>query len=172
MKKKVLFLTTISALFYGCGKDESKDYMYQNNFENYVDWGCNNFNTIHRGDAHSGNWCVEIDSVRIYGPTFLCKMKDLAVKNPQSVKLSAWIYLPSGKSKTEVTVSIGESGKSAILWGTLKTDDLIDSEKKWVHVSGEYEIPDNVNPDANFAVTEKCTGTDRVLIDDIAFDLE
>ena len=80
--------------------------------------------------------------------------------------------MPSEKSKAEIILSAGSKGSQAVLWEVLRTQDMVEETKEWVQMSGEFVLPDNLSPEFELSVTPVCTGSDRVLIDDIALDLE
>lgn len=145
--------------------------MYKNSFDNYAEWGFNN-NTLYWGNSHSGGWCVEMDGNRKYGPGFSYKIKNLGLKDPQKIKVSVWVFLPNSDSNGEVIVSVGEEGRDAVMWEPLRTKDLVKAENKWVQMAGEFEFPENTNPEYNLNIILMSTSNEKIYIDDVDFDLE
>jgi hypothetical protein len=171
MKRNLFFLGATVLLFVGCTKDSTLSYRYQNNFENYAEWGFQNA-TLRNGNAHSGSWFCELDSNYQYSIGFTKKLSELPVKNIKTVKLSAWIYLPAPASKANVVMSIGLDGQKPAVWNGLNTENEMTDEKSWTHISGEFSLPPNLNPEYKLSVYVWNHGKQPIWCDDLAFDVE
>lgn len=162
----LLFVFTIVA----CNKSEST-FEYSNSFENYTDWGFNH-PTLKSGNAHSGTWYCELDSLNQFSIGFIKKIKDLKVKSPKKITLSGWIYLPNFDSKANFVVTVGESGKEPVIWNGLNTEDLLDKEKEWLNLTGEFNLPPQLNPEHTLMIYFWNHGKYPVWCDDLSFNIE
>lgn len=169
---RAILILTIAVFTLSCRKiNDTTIYMHQNSFDNYKDYGFDN-PTLRSGNAHSGEWYCELDTINQYSIAYEKKVSDLPVKNPKKIKLSAWLYLPAFNAKATVVASLGEPGKPDAIWNGLNSEDLVDEEKKWVQVLGSFELPDNLNPNHVLKVYVWNHGKEPVRCDDVAFDLE
>jgi hypothetical protein len=172
MKNTFIVIGLSAIMFCACGKKKNTaNYMYQNTFDNYKDFGFDHA-TLKSGNARSGEWYCELDTINQYSITYSKKVKDLPVKNAKKVKLSAWLYLPTFNARATVVATVGEQGKEAVMWNGLNTDDLVDTEKQWVQVTGEFALPANMNPEHTLQVYVWNHGKEVVWCDDVAFDFE
>lgn len=150
---------------------DTSNYMYQNNFDYYKDYGYDHA-TLRSGNAHSGEWYCELDTNNPYSITYSKKIADLPVKNIKKIKMSAWLYLPSFNSKASIVVTVGELGKDAATWNGVSTEKNVEEEKQWVQLTGEFEMPQNMNPNHTLQVYVWNHGKETVWCDDMAFDFE
>lgn len=174
-KQKISFNTVcvcIVFLMAACGsKNNTANFMYQNSFDNYKDFGFDHA-TLRSGNAHSGEWYCELDSINQYSIGYSKKIKDLPVKNARKIKMSAWLYLPTFGSKANVVMTVGEQGKEATIWNGLNSEDIVDTEKQWTQVTGEFSLPENMNPEHTFMVYVWNYSNEPIWCDDLAFDFE
>jgi len=167
------------ALLASCSSDDQGDLKVDektitaNNFESSAGWGGVDPTSLDRGHAHSGQYAIKVDGNREFSLTYDAALGLASPKKFKKVLLEGWVYMPSDRSTgiLGIQVTNAEDGKEVFGDG-IKMRETVKLYKKWVKVSKEFTLPDNINATQHLKISLwRADASDAVLVDDIKLSI-
>ena len=166
--KNILLLFAIAMAIISCSKSKN-DYTFKNDFEGI--WGWSENLQIRKGNAHSGNFCIEVNGNDQYSMTFKSKLSDLGKENISTINAKAWIKFSTPECQAKLIVAIDSTqGAAAALWMGANAEDVVVKPNEWYEISNNVKLPKYIKPDYKLLVYVWCNGKDPVLADDISIE--
>lgn len=168
------------ALLGGCSSDEStsgstsgEKIITANDFESVAGWNVDP-NMLERGRAHSGQYAIKVDKDREFSLTFDMALGQATPTKIKTVHLEAWAFLPSNRSTGQLGVQVMDAANAQQVFGdAIKLGEVVKSYNKWVLVSKEIALPDNITAGQHIRVSLwRADATDAVLIDDVKLSIK
>ncbi|RYU78423.1 hypothetical protein [Hymenobacter persicinus] len=145
-----------------------------NDFESIAGWN-NDPTTLDRGRAHSGQYAIKVDGNHEFSTTFDMPLALASSKKFNTVLLEGWAYLPSDKSTGMLGIQIldpNNPGKE-IFGDGIRLGEVVKEYKKWVPVSKEFKLPDNINATQHIRMSLwRADASDFVLVDDVKISIK
>ncbi len=169
-KLRVFFFCIVLVSLFSCS-DENKNNFKINDFENIDGW----FKTplIRKGNAHSGSFYCQIDSVSPYSFTYSKKINEITNQPVQKIKTTAWISFTSFQCKANLVVTVDSGDDTPVLfWKGTPAENVVAEKNKWTKVTLVTELPKRINKNARLLIYVWNTGKEPVNVDDLSFQFE
>ena len=148
------------------------DYVTTNNFESVLGWGAD-AGTLTKDHAHSGRFAVRVDAGHEYGQTFDLPLDQASVHVLKSVRLEAWVFLPSAQANAAVVLQIVNTANNGFRVVHSEQLDLLGQVKnyqQWQPVRHDFALPaSSLRPDYHLRVfLWRSNSPEPVYLDDIS----
>lgn len=171
---KVL-LTTLAALsLAACSSNPELgtpgDYITRNDFESMMGW-VPDASTLTRDHAHSGQYALQVTPEHEYSLTYQAMLGNVSPHKLRGIKLEAWVYLPDEKTTGELSVQIVDPAQDnkQIFSGGINLPETVKEYGKWVQVSKDIMLPDNIAYTHNLkAFLWRAGAASTVYVDDLS----
>ncbi|WP_303309532.1 hypothetical protein [Hymenobacter sp. BT730] len=176
--RKLTILLGLSLLG-ACSADEpsgtatsGKRIITANDFESVAGWNVDP-SLLDRGRARSGQYAIKVDQDHEFSLTFDMPLGQATPSKIKHVRLEAWAYLLSEKSTGVLGVQIMEPGTNNQTFGDdIKLGDVVKAHNKWVHVSKDITLPDNITALQHIRLSLwRANASDAVLVDDVKLSI-
>lgn len=125
---------------------------------------------LDRGRAHSGQYAIKVDASHEFSLTFDMALGQATPAKIKAVRLEAWAFLPSDKATGVLGVQImgGPTNGDQVFGDGIKLGEVVKSYNKWVPVSKDISLPDNITAVQHIRLSLWRAGaSDVVLVDDV-----
>jgi hypothetical protein len=128
-------------LIASCSSEKTKHEgnFFGNDFESIDGWIREQPHLV-KGDAHSGNYSIKVDSSLEFGYTFMLPMKSIATKPIKKVKVSIYCMFKEADTKAALVVSIDSPENVNLLYSGTQLQDFVKDQNKWEKVSVEVDL--------------------------------
>jgi len=128
---------------------------------------------IARGQAHSGQYAMVVNKDHEYSLTFYSTLGMLSPHKFKKLRLEAWAYMPNASATGNLSIQILDNSDQKQVYGdgiSFRTD--IKEYGKWVPVSKEFVLPDNINANQHLRMfLWRADAQSEVLVDDIKLSI-
>lgn len=148
-----------------------------NTFEGGGGWsndaGRNDPTLLAKGRAHSGQYAIKVDQNHEFSLTFDMALGLISRHKFKTVRLDAWAFMPSDKATGILGLQVMEPGTNQQTYGEgIKLKDAVHTYRKWVPVSKEFTLPDNITLAQHLRLSLwRADASDEVLIDDVKLSI-
>ena len=168
---KIIPLSLICIISLASCSNKKNNNMMMNDFESIDGWFENS--QLRKGDAHSGNYFLEVTPKEQYSLTYSKKLSDLSSKTITKVNASAWFKFSDSGYNAKLVVCVDSTIRSPpVYWNTVNAADFVTESNKWTKVSGTFNLPKNTNHNFKLIFYALNDGTTPVSVDDLSFDIE
>ena len=149
-----------------------------NNFEAGGGWsndpGRNNPGLVAKGNAHSGQYALRVDKDHEYSLTYDMPLGQVSTSKFKTLHLEAWVYMASAAATGTIGLQIMlPDGSGAIGGDDLKFRDVVKEYGKWVKVSKDFTLPDNITAAQHMRVFMwRADASEEVLLDDVLLSIK
>ncbi|WP_156109088.1 carbohydrate binding domain-containing protein [Hymenobacter sp. APR13] len=173
MKKNLLSFAMLGVVLAACsGSDSSAPdnakLITANDFESVEGW-MPPTPALSREQAHSGKFSTRVDGNTEFSLGYSNLLGKVSPSKLRKITLQAWVYLPSAKSQARLGVQVSDpvSGQEVFGDGITLTDQ-VKEYKKWVEVSKEITLPENITATQLLKVfLWRASASDAAYMDDI-----
>jgi hypothetical protein len=125
-------------------------------------------------NAHSGNYVCQIDSGRVFGPSFYEQIKAITPKTVSKVTISGWFYLKGDQSTPEMALDIQDKNRQTLEFLSFPVRKIVADKGIWVNASSEIDLTDKSrnNPENYLKIYFLNKNSESVLIDDMEINFE
>jgi hypothetical protein len=148
-----------------------------NNFEGGGGWSSdpnrNDASLIMKGLAHSGQYALRVDQNHEFSLTFDLPLGKISPSKFKGVHLDAWVFMPSAKATAAIGMQIVQpDGSIAVNGSDIKFGEAIKTYNKWVPVSTDFILPDNIIPAQHLRLFMwRADASEEALLDDVKLSL-
>lgn len=165
----MLGLTVLAA----CGDKTSSpssdpDTITFNDFEGSAGWNVDP-TSLDKGRAHSGKWAAKVDKDHEFSLTFDMALGQISPRKFKKVHMEAWAFMPAGNATGILGIQVMKPESTDQQYGDgLKLQDVVKDYGKWVLVSKDFTLPDDITPAQHmrFSLWRADAGN-FVLVDDV-----
>jgi len=149
-----------------------------NNFEAGGGWSNepnrNNPSLVAKGKAHSGQYALRVDKDHEFSLTFDMPLGQISTSKFKTVHLEAWVYMASDKATGTIGLQIMKpDGGEAVGGDDLKFRDVVKDYGKWVMVTKDFTLPDNITAAQHLRVFMwRADASEEVLLDDVKLSIK
>ncbi len=144
-----------------------------NDFEAVAGWSIDP-GLLDKGRAHSGQYAIKVDKDHEFSLTFDLPLGQVSPRKFRIVHLEAWAFRASEKATGFLGVQVVEpsTGQQVFLDG-IKLLDADKTPNKWVAVSKDIALPDNITSAQHLRFALWRAGSeDTVLLDDVKLSIK
>ena len=144
-----------------------------NDFESTAGWGVD-AGVLERGRAHSGRCALKADATHEYSLGYTTTLGRASATKIKALHLEAWAFLPSQRSTGILGVQVmsaADPGKE-MFSGGIKLNETVKVYNKWVEVSADYTLPNDITAAQVLRMALWRAGGDEVLVDDITLSVK
>jgi hypothetical protein len=149
-----------------------------NNFEAGGGWSSNanqnNPDLVVRGNAHSGQYALRVDRDHEYSLTYDMPLGSISRTKFKTVHLEAWVFMASQRGTATIGLQIMQpDGNTSVGGGDLKFREAVHEYGKWVKVTKDFVLPDNITALQRLRVFMwRADATEEVLLDDVKLSIK
>ncbi|ALD22038.1 hypothetical protein [Hymenobacter sp. DG25A] len=146
------------------------DYITRNDFEAMMGW-IPDATALTKEHAHSGEYAIQVNPNQEFSLTYTAMLGNVSPHKLRGIRLEAWVYLPDDKTTGVLGVQILDpsQGNKEIFGDGINLQETIRDYKKWVLVSKDITLPDNIAYTHNLKVFLWRAGTaSTVYVDDLS----
>lgn len=170
----LLALAATTAVAASCGNDDAQKpvngrVITQNDFESTAGWGVDPA-ALSREQAHSGVYSITVNPTHEFSLTYEAALGQISPQKFKKIHLEAWAYLQSQKGNASLGVQFTDpaQGNKAIGGEGIDLGQAVKQYNKWVLVSKDFVLPDNVTSANHLKVfVWRAMASQPVFIDDI-----
>jgi hypothetical protein len=165
MKKIIYPLLMILA---ACTQTKQTGLVYYNDFESIKGWTAGNLSSKY---AHSGIFSNELDSIHMYGITFIQPFHEISTEKVGRVKVSMWALM-ADSAKGSMVVEVRNPAGKVIMWESRNLDQPYLKNNKWQMIRSDFLFrEDSINkPENTVAVYAWNNGKKEFYVDDIRIE--
>jgi hypothetical protein len=158
-------------------KVDAKTITY-NNFEGGGGWSNdpyrNNPDLVEKGQAHSGQYAIKVDKDHDFSLTYDMALGKISPTKFKTLHLEAWAFMPTDKATGALTIQLVDHATNKEVFSDgIKFRDAVKSYNKWVAVSKDIMLPDNITPDQHLRLfLHRADATETVLVDDVKLSIK
>jgi hypothetical protein len=176
--KKIIVLLSLTVLG-ACSSNTEDDIpidkiITTNDFESVIGWNANT-GTIDKGRAHSGKYAIKVDQDHEFSLTYDVALGEVTPRKPRILHLKAWAFLGGYQSTGVLGIQIMEPGvdDKQVFSDGIKLIEAVKSYKKWVQISKDIVLPDNVTAAQHIRLSLwRADASDLILIDDVSLSVK
>ncbi|RSK31154.1 hypothetical protein [Hymenobacter metallilatus] len=135
-------------LLAGCGPAPSDScVLLQSDFEQFEGWAHPLPPFLSTEQAHSGRYSYRLVEGTDFGSKFQQPLGISCAFVPRKLRLSGWVYLPSGRiGSTKLVVEINCQGRRKNVWECLEVQEVVKRYGKWEYVQKIIRLPPDLEP--------------------------
>lgn len=176
--KKIASLLVLSLLG-ACSSDEgaatatdSANLITFNDFESGGGW-VHDPSLIEQGRAHSGQYSIKVDKDHPFSLTYDMPLGKISSHKFKTIRVEAWAFMPSDKATGNIGIQVMTPTNEQVYGDGLRLPDVVKTYNKWVLVSKDFTLPDNINSNQHLKVfLWRADATDDVLLDDVKVSIK
>lgn len=143
-----------------------------NDFEGGGGWS-QDPSLFEKGRAHSGQYAIKVDKDHEFSLTYNMPLGKISDHKFRTVHVEAWAFMPSEKSTGNLGVQVMTPANEQVYGDGLKLRDVVKDYGKWVAVSKDFTLPDNIIASQSLRVfLWRADATDEVLVDDVKVSIK
>jgi hypothetical protein len=122
--------------------------------------------------AHSGRHSYRMAPKAEFGPGYSTTLEKCGFV-PRKMRLSGWVYLPSGRIRSTVlVVTVDCHGRRPDVWQGINIDESVERYRVWVPVQKIMKLPDGLEPtdELKFYVWHNDTNGELLFLDDLKLE--
>lgn len=146
------------------------DYITRNDFESMMGW-IPDASALTKDHAHSGQYAIQVNPEHEFSLTYTAMLGNVSPHKLRGIKLEAWVFLPDDKTTGVLGVQILDpaQGNKEIFGSGINLPETVKEYGKWVQVSKDIMLPDNIAYTHNLKVFLWRAGTaSTVYVDDLS----
>ena len=173
MKKTLFSLGILGALLSACSKSEPEasdnaKVITANDFESVDGW-MPTVPSLTRDQAHSGKYSIRVDGNTEFSLGYGNLLGKVSPTKLRKLNVEAWVYAPSAKSQARLGVQVTDPVTGKEIFGDgITITDQVKEYKKWVKISKEIVLPENITATQVLKVfLWRASASDAAYMDDI-----
>lgn len=145
--------------------------LLNSNFEQFEGWISPLPAFLTTEHVHSGRYACFIGQGAEYGPVYGTTL-DACPFLPHKLRLSGWVYLPSGHVSTVLVVAINCHGRRPDIWEGLVLDEVVTRYQVWVPVQKHISLPDDLLPtdEIKLSIWHNYPNAEAAFLDDLKIE--
>lgn len=122
--------------------------LIQSDFEQFEGWFDPLPGFLNTEQAHSGRYSYRLGNGAEYGSVYRTTLANTRCEGvPRRLRLSAWVYLPSGRiRKTKLVVQVDCHGRRPNVWRALEVSEVVRRYQQWERVQKNIALPTDLDP--------------------------
>ncbi len=145
--------------------------VFTSDFEQFQGWVSPLPSFLTTDLAHSGRYAYRMAREEEFGPGYATTLETCPFV-PRELRLSGWVYLPSGRISTSLVLAINCHGRRPDVWEGFNLDEVVTRYQVWVPVQQHIRLPDDLLPtdELKFYVWHQQISSDVATLDDLKLE--
>lgn len=176
--KNLFCVLALAGLMASCSSDDAlpaagANTITTNDFESMMGWVANS-ETLTKEHAHSGKYALKVDAGHEYSLTYDAVLGQVSPRKLKKIRVTGWGMLPNEKATGVLSVQVTDpdQGNKGVFGEGIDLKEQIKDYNKWVKVSKEFTLPDEVTYTQHMKIfLWRAGSSEPAYIDDIAVEI-